>query len=112
MHQQRQGSAECGAKETPGFRQHCPGHRNQQGQQAVLLLWRVTGHDEEYIQLLVFVPAILAPLLGELIRGQGHGLLALVAAVLADLAGYGGGVAGGHTGEGFLQEGMEASAVI
>lgn len=36
-----------------------------------------------------------------------------MAAFLADLAGYGGGVAGGgHTGEGFMQEGVEASAVI
>lgn len=63
--------------------------------------------------MLVLVPAILVPPQGELTRGQGHGLLALVAAFLADLAGCDGGVAGGgHTGEGFVQEGVEASAVI
>lgn len=65
------------------------------------------------IQLLVFVPAILVPSQGELTRGQGPGLLALVATFLVVLAGYGGALAGGsHTGEGFVQEGVEASAVM
>lgn len=47
MQQQRQESAELGVRATPGLRQHYPGHRNRQGRQAVLLLWRVTGHNEE-----------------------------------------------------------------
>lgn len=46
-------------------------------------------------------------------RAQGHRLWALVAVVMAILAGHVGGVAGrDHAGEGLVQEGVEAFAMF
>lgn len=60
-----------------------------------------------------FLRAVLVPPPGELIRGQGHRLLPLVAVFMAVPAGYGGGLASGsHTGKGFMQKGIEAFAVF
>ena len=88
-------------------------HKKQLVPQVVPLLERVTGHKEECVQLLLFGPAVWVSSQGKVTHGQGHGLLALVAVLMAVLAGYAGGLTGGgHTGEGFMQEGVEVFAAF
>lgn len=88
-------------------------HRNQVDFFRVPFLRRVTSYDVRSMQCVLFVIAVWVLPRGERTRGQGHRPLALVAVFLAVLAGYAGVLAGGgHTGEGFVQEGVEAFAVI
>lgn len=88
-------------------------HRNQVDFLRVPFLGRVTGYDVRSLLCGLLVIAVWVLPRGELTVGQGHRPLALVAVFLAVLAGYGGVLAGGgHTGEGFVQEGVEGFAVL